>query len=255
MRTQIRQCRYRSAKPGDQGRCLRTRTQFFLLLAAKSAGQNTHALAHIQSAYSLGAVDLVGGDGHQVYPQLVRPQGHLAKGLHTVGMDQRRCAGLLYRPANALHRQNAAHFVVDAHDGDQNGVRGDGAFNLLLCNIAGFVRLQANDLKALCLQLVGSLYNALVFNGGGHNALAPPPVGIGCTKQSQVVGLRAAGGESQRVSLHPQSVCQCAAGGDDLFHGVNPRTVQAGGIGKVVSEHAAHGRHTGRAGSGGGCVV
>jgi len=64
LRTQIRQCRYRSAKPGDQGRCLRTRTQFFLLLAAKSAGQNTHALAHIQSAYSLGTVDLVGGDGH-----------------------------------------------------------------------------------------------------------------------------------------------------------------------------------------------
>ena len=63
LRTQIRQCRYRSAKPGDQGRC-----QFFLLLATKSAGQNTHALAHIQSAYPLGTVDFVGGDGHQVYP-------------------------------------------------------------------------------------------------------------------------------------------------------------------------------------------
>ena len=104
----------------------------------------------------------------------------------------------------------AAHFVVDAHDGDQNGVRGDGAFNLLFCNIAGFVRLQANDLKALCLQLVGGLYNALVLYGGGHNALAPSPVGIGCTEQSQVVGLCAAGGEKHPVRLRAEG------GGDRL---------------------------------------
>ena len=127
---QGRQRLYRRAEsaPGRHG--FRAGAHGFFLSAANGACGNMHALSDIQSARSLGSVDFMGADRHQVHPDFPRLQCQLSERLHRVHMKQR--PGLV--PANDSRRrldgQNAAHLVVDSHHAHQRGVRRNDLFHL-----------------------------------------------------------------------------------------------------------------------------
>ena len=71
----------------DGGEVLRARAQAALLAPAQDDGAHPHALADVEHAQALGAVDVVGGEGHEVHPVPTHVEGQQALRRHGVGVE------------------------------------------------------------------------------------------------------------------------------------------------------------------------
>src|SRR5258708_11562885 len=80
--------------------------------------------ANIQGATTLGSVNLVPGDGHQVDVVLDHVHRNFTNRLHAVGVEQHAFA--LGQLADLGDRLQHADFVVGVHDADQDGLVRDG---------------------------------------------------------------------------------------------------------------------------------
>ena len=91
-----------------------------LLAAAVDDRLDRLPVADDECADSLRGADLVAGDGEQRAGQPLERHGHLAEGLHRVGVEGRHPRRTPRRDLG--HRLDHADFVVDPHDGDHGGM-------------------------------------------------------------------------------------------------------------------------------------
>eukprot|EP00322_Chrysochromulina_rotalis_P023554 CAMPEP_0115840386 /NCGR_PEP_ID=MMETSP0287-20121206/6743_1 /TAXON_ID=412157 /ORGANISM="Chrysochromulina rotalis, Strain UIO044" /LENGTH=366 /DNA_ID=CAMNT_0003293993 /DNA_START=134 /DNA_END=1235 /DNA_ORIENTATION=+ len=120
----------RRAKPRHQRVRQRPRTEAALLAAPREDRLEAHTrpAAHIECADALWAVELVGGDGHEVDAELLHVHRDLSHRLRRVDVqeDLSRAA----EPADLGDRLYHANLVVDVHDRDEGGLGSDSGLEL-----------------------------------------------------------------------------------------------------------------------------
>ena len=155
--------------------------------------------AHIQCADALGAVDLVGGEGHQVDLELVEVDGNLAGGLGRVHMEDHALAAADFAQLSDV--LDHADFVVHEHDRGQDGVRADGRLELIDVEQAVGFRCKIGNLEALALQFAAGIEHGLVLGLHGDDVLALALVEVGGALDGQVVGFCGAGGPDDFLGI------------------------------------------------------
>ena len=184
----------RGGQTHNAGDVFRTGPLAPLLGAALDDVGQRDALAGVQHAGALGAVELVAGEGQHVDVLLLHVDVEVASGLHGVGVEQDTL--FMAHGADLGDGQDGADLVVGVHNGHQAGVGQDGVSHLLGGDGAGGAHRQQLDLKAFLFQLFQGVENGVMLKGGGDDvllALALTDAGGG--DQSLIVGLAAAGGK------------------------------------------------------------
>src|SRR5262249_10312434 len=95
----------------------------FVAAAIDNGGKLDAGIAtpNVEGANTLGAVDLVGGNGEKVDIVLLHVHRDLAHGLNAI--DGKNNAVFFGDLADFRDRIDRANFVVGVHDGDQNRLR------------------------------------------------------------------------------------------------------------------------------------
>src|SRR5208282_6045252 len=125
------------AEANDAGHVEGAGTHAALVAAAVNDGGELHtgvAAANIQRANALGAVNLVAANGQQVDVVFLYVDRNLANGLHAVRGEEN--AVFLGDFADLGDGIDDANLVVGVHDGDQNGGRANGGFQLIQVDAA-----------------------------------------------------------------------------------------------------------------------
>ena len=154
---------------------------------------------HVQGTHAFGAVSLVGGERHQVDLELLQVDHHLAGGLGRI--DMKDDPSLAADFAQFLDVLDDAYFVVDEHDGRQDGVRADGSLEFFQIEQAVGFRLQIGDLEALPLQFAHRVDHGLVFGQAGDEVFALALVELGGTLDREVVGFGRAGSPDDLLGI------------------------------------------------------
>ncbi len=163
---------------------------------------DTWLTTHIQRANAFRAIDFVAGEGHQVYFQLAQVDRQFAHALGRINVvDDTACTAQLADSGDILHH---ADFVINVHDGDQNGVITHCRFKLFQVDDTVALRRQVSHFKPFTLELTTGVQHGFVFGFAGDDVLAFFLIEIGCTFDRQVIGFGRTGGENNltRVSAN-----------------------------------------------------
>ena len=233
----------RRCQTHDAGDVLRAGALAALLRAALDDVGQGDTLPGVQHAHTLGAVELVAGQGQHVDVLLLHVDVQVPGGLHRVRVEQH--ALFVAHPADLRDGQNGADLVVGVHDGHQTGVLPDGVRHLLRRDGTGAAHVQQRDLEALFFQLLQGVQHRVVLEGGGDDvllalALTDPRRG----DDGLVVGLAAAGGECDLPEAAPQTVRHTPPRVGQRLRCPLPYGVQAGGIAVYVLKIRCHGRQS-----------
>ena len=140
-----------------------------------------------------------------------------------------------------------ANFVVGVHDGDQNGFRADGGFQLIRVDPAVFLHRQIGDFVAVFFEALAGVEDSLVLDGLGDDVIALFAVHFRDALDHQVVGFGGAAGEND---LFRRGVDQrsdlLARGFDGFFAGPAEAVIAAGGVAKLLGEIGQHRFHDAR---------
>lgn len=188
-----------------------------LLTTTVQHGYGAVLTAEQQRADPVRAADLVAGDGHRGEPGVGEGDGHLAEGLHGVGVQ--RHVELPCHLGEFTNRQDRTDLVVGPHDGGQGdivGVAGDGLAQGVGVDPAVRVDREVLDGGALVLtEPVHGVEHGVVLDGAGEDAGAGR-VGVAAgpvqALDGEVVGLGAAGGENDLAGAGTERLGERLAG-------------------------------------------
>ena len=177
-----------------------------LLAASEHEGIEGGAVFHVQRADALRAAHLMSGKRCGVAAPIDHVDGHLAKRLRGIGVEQR--AGGVRRAGKLGHGLHRAYLGVRRHDADEHRF---GAHDLLERGRgyeAVAVGLHARDREAHLLEALGRGQDRIVLDGADHHvrlgAARPSEAsGVRCRQRQPddggVVGLGGAAGEDHLV--------------------------------------------------------
>ncbi len=170
------------------------------LAAADDLGLERGAGADVEGAGAAGAVELVGGEGEEVYAERVDVDAEVGDGLDCVGVDEG--AGVCFADllGDGGDVVECAYFVVGVHDGDEDGFWSDGGGDIGGVDAAVGAGGDEGEVgEAVALELVDGVEDGVVFDGGGDDVgevgRDAPPRGCKYTSEGEGVGFGAAGGE------------------------------------------------------------
>ncbi|OPZ59587.1 MAG: hypothetical protein BWY87_00927 [Deltaproteobacteria bacterium ADurb.Bin510] len=140
------------------------------LVAAADEGAKRRALAYVEAADALGAVDLVSRDGQEVDIQVAHVDRNLAETLDRVGVEQRALG--MRQLGHGLDVLDGADLVVGHHDRDQGGLVGERQFEVVQADAALLVDRQEDHVHTALLEALGGLQDAGMLDGGGDQLVA-----------------------------------------------------------------------------------
>ena len=204
-----------------------------LMAAAVNLRLNAHPrlAPHIQGTHTLGAVNFVGGEGHEIHLHFLQVNLQFASTLGRIHMeDDPVLTGNLADGGDVV---DDTDFVVHMHEGHQDSVLADGGGHGLWLDEAIGTGVQIGNLKAFPLQLAATVQHRLVFNLGGDDVLALAAVEVGGTLDGQVVGLGSTGSPDDFPRVAVEQVCHLTAG---VLHCLLGLPAEAVGAGSRVAE-------------------
>jgi hypothetical protein len=216
------------------------------------------AAANVEGADSLGTVDLVAGDGHEVDVVGDDVDGDLADGLNGVAMEEDTL--LMAELADGLDGLDDADFVVGVHDGDEDGLVGafgdDGALEVFHVNEAVGLDGEVGDAEAGLLETLTGVEGGLVLGDLGDDVVAALLVHLGNTLDGEVGALGGAGGEDDLLGGATDEAGDLFAGLLDTLLGFPAEGVVArGGVAEDAGEVGHHGFEHARVERRGGVIV
>ncbi|GBD12464.1 hypothetical protein HRbin24_00471 [bacterium HR24] len=245
----------RFGHPHYAGHVLGASAAVALLGAAQLLRQQGRSRTDVERAHALGAVELVGADGHHIYAQAVHVQVEDAHRLHGIGVEDGAGVARLDDACRFGHGLDGPYLVVDVHDGHQHGIRPHRPLEGLQVDESLSVDRQIGDAEALLLQALGGMEHSVMLDGRHDDMVAPLPHGLGHTAQGQVVGLGSARGEDDLLGPAAQGLGHGAPGPLQPLARLLRLQVHAGGVPPVLGEVREHGfQHAGVQGRGGGVV-
>ena len=231
------QSRSHAADAGDVFRACPLAT---LLCATVDQVGEQNALAAVQCANALGAVELVGGEAQHIDVLRLHIDGDVTYRLDSVGMEQH--ALFLTNGADLSDGQHRADLIIGVHAGDQAGILTDSIRNLLGGDVVTLGNIQVSHRKALFFQLLQGVQHRMMLKSGGndvHFILAATQVGGG--NDRLVVGFRTAGGEVDLTGLAAQAGSYLTPGIFQGFLGILTGGVQAAGVCVYIFKISGHG--------------
>ena len=173
---------------------LGARAQAALLAAAVYQRLERDALLDVQHAHAARAAELVRGQGQHVNAHLLHVDRHVADRLHCVRVELR--ADRMRQLGNLPDRLDGADLIVRRHDGDERGVLGEFALELLEIHMAFLIHVQIGDAVALFFERLAGVQHRVVLDPGGNEVLAAlGRRAVHKAADGEVVRLRAAAGE------------------------------------------------------------
>jgi len=218
-----------------------------LVVAAEGVLGQGCALADVEGADALGAIDFVGAEAEEVDAPIVDVDGDAAGGLDGVAVEEDVCfAGDAGDFADGLE---GADFVVDGHEGDEAGVGAERAAEVIGIDDAGGGDGEDGEGVAEAVELFGDVEDGGVFDGGGDD------VGAGGqgAEEGEVIRFGAAGGEDDLFGFGGEECGEGAAGGLELLAGLLAEGMNGGGVAEVGRVSLRHGGEDG--GVDGSCGV
>ena len=217
------------AHTGDTGHVLGAGAVAGLLAAAVDQVLGPDALAAVQCAHALGAIELVGAHGQHIHAQLLDIHGNGTNGLHCIGVHPH--AVLVGDLRNFLDGLDGADLVVGHHNADQRGIGTDGRLHILRADITFRGGLDISDLKAHALQRSHAVHDGVVLKGAGDEVLLIlAGLGEGSALHGPVVGLRAAAGKEDLCRGSIDGLCHLGAAGIHKLLGFVADAVMAAGV-------------------------
>ena len=194
-------------------------------------------------------------DGEQVDPQPLRREGHLAEGLHRVGVEEDIGRVVPDQPGALGHGLEAAQLIVHQHHGHQYRVLPQGGAQVLRMDMAPPVGLEAGHRPALGLQGLEGFQHGGVLDGGGDDM--PAPVAAICVGglNGPVVPLGAAGGEKNLLRPAAQGPGHPGPVVPEPLGGLLPEGAAGGGVAETGGHLLQSGLGGLRPDPGGGGVV
>ena len=120
--------------------------------------------------------------------------------------------------ADLLDRLNSSDLIIGKHDGDQDGIRTDGLFQLIQLYHAVLIHRQVGYLKAMLLQPFAGMQDRMMLDLRSNDVLSLALVRLCGGLQGPVVGLAAAGGKIDFLGLGTQGIGNGLSRlGDGLF--------------------------------------
>ena len=152
----------------NAGHIFRAGTKISLLAAAKCNGVNFYLLAHVQETYTLGAVDFVTADGHQIDVHFLGVNSGFAKSLNRIHMEQSVGIQSLDQSTGLSNGLQSTDFIVGVHDRHQNSLRCHGSVQILQAHSAAFIHWQISHPKSLLFQMLHGLQDSRMLDLGGN---------------------------------------------------------------------------------------
>ncbi len=143
------------------------------MAAAVDLRGNLHAriaTANIESAHTLGAVDLVAGERQHIDVVGDHVDGNLAHRLHCIGVEDD--ALLMAELADFADGLQDTDFVVGGHDGDEDGLVIHGALQVFDVDEAIGLHGQIGDAVAVLLKALAGVEHSLVLSDLGDDVVA-----------------------------------------------------------------------------------
>ena len=240
-------------QPGHQDDVFGAGPAVALVVGAVHQFFQLDAGADVQRADALGSVELVAGHGEKIDAEVVRLHRDLADGLGAVAMHQHAVA--VGDAGDLRDGLDCADLVVGVHDGDEDGLGGDGLLNLLRVDHAMFVDGEVGGADAVRLQVAAHLGHGRMFDRRGDDVVATVTVGFRNSLDGVVVGLGAAAGEDEIVFRATEHTGNLLAGAVDSLTSGETEGVAAGGVAEEPVHVGQHGLGDGGVDGSGGVVV
>ena len=152
----------------DSGGVFGAGTASVFLSAADDLWLERGTGADVEGTGSPGPVELVSGEGKEVYAEPVYVDSEVGDGLDGVGVDE---GAVVYRADLAGDGGDVvecAYFVVGVHDGDEDCICSDGGGDI--CGGDAAIRAGGDEGdvgEAVALELLDGVEDGVVFDGGG----------------------------------------------------------------------------------------
>ena len=170
---------------------------------------------------------------------LMTLNGHLAHGLHGVGVEDD--ALLVADLADLADGLQDADFVVGGHDGDEDGLVVDGALQVFDIDEAVSLYRQIGDAIAVLFEALAGVEDGLVLGDLGDDVVAALAVHLGDALDGEVVALGGAGGEDDLLGGGADELGDLLAGDLDGLLGLPAEgVVAAGGVAELGGEVGHH---------------
>lgn len=155
---------------------------------------------------TLGAVDLVRGNGHQVNVHGVNVKGDLANSLGSIGVEEDLLGPA--KLADFLKGLNDTNLVVDSHDTDDGGVGTNGSLQIRHVDQATALHWEVGHFEALVLKMPTAVEDTLVFCLAGNDVLllAGPAKEPGDTLDAHVVAFGGTAGEDDFLGVSANQI-------------------------------------------------
>ena len=203
------------------------------------------APANVERAYTLGPVDLVRGQGHDIDVVGEDVDRDLAHRLHAIGVEDH--AALMAEGADLADGLDDADLVVRVHDRDQDGLVSHRGLQILERDQPVGLDGQVGDPVAGLLQPLAGIEHRLVLGHLGDDVVAALLVHLGNALERQVVRLGGAGGKDNLLGGRADQLRDLLARAlDTLLRLPAKPVIAAGGVtelaGKVGQHRVEHAR-------------
>ena len=172
---------------------------FLTAAADERLHADARAAPDVDGADTLGAVDLVPGDGEQVDLHVLDVDRDLTHGLRGVGVEEHlvRAADL----ANLLQRLDDADLVVHRHHRHHRRLRTDRGAQLVEIDEAVGLDREVRHVPSLLLEVAARVQHALVVRLRRDDVGLAPLVKVAHALDGHVVGLGGAAGEDDLLGV------------------------------------------------------
>lgn len=245
----------RHAKTHHGGNVFRSGTAPVFLGPTPHKGFHGHAATQEKCAHAFGTMDLVGGKTGHVQAQGARSEGHFAKGLHGIAVNQ-NAPGLAV-PDQVRQREQGARFVVGKHGREQKGgvvQRVQQRLEIYAAPAQGY----GHDLhlKPQAFAPVRRLAHGRVLHRGDDQFLAFfLPRGQCRAHDGQIVRLGAAAGKNDLKGGHAERLGHLVARPFHRRPGTQAHLVNGTGVAEFRAQKRLNGLYHLRPGARGGVVV
>ena len=167
--------------------------------AADDHGGQAEAGSNIEGADALDRVNLMTADGDQVSAQRFGPEGDFFEGLNGVRMEERGGTGGLQGVGDGTDIRDGAGFIIDQHEGDQNGIRTQRFPHLGGKNPPGGIRPQAGHFETPVFQNLQRAADGIMLDGGTDDMTAGAFHEFGAGQKGPVIAFGSAGGKDHLI--------------------------------------------------------
>ena len=243
--------------PGYARNVLGAGATLLLLAPAQEHRLPGRAIADVEDADALRAIQLVSGEAEEIDAEGRGRDIHGAGRLHGIGVDDYVRVLRFRDPRDLRDRLERPDLVVGGHDGDDRGFGRHRGFERRQVHQSLGIDGQIGRAESFAFELLDRVKHSVVFDSGSDDVAAAAAFALGHRRATNrgVIGLGASAGEDDLFWRRAQKVRDHLACLVQFAPGLLAFQVDAGGVAPGLRVGRPHRFQHARVGRGGGGVV